>query len=133
MWDQKIYLRIQHFKFTTFLMLHQYRWKSFLSSFATLMHQGSLLKITPGWAAGVPLEQTQVHLLTLPNVWRLFRLGVEGFLVTPLRHICVMLWAWAPKSALGSYKRLRSSHSHLEVVLQTTMLLGANVLLIFPY
>ncbi len=76
---------------------------------APLMHQGSLLKITPGWAAGVPHEQTQVYLLTLPNVWGLFRLGVKGFLVTPLRHICVMLWAWAPKSALGSYKRLRSS------------------------
>lgn len=100
---------------------------------APLMHQGSLLKITPGWAAGVPHEHTQVHLLTLPNVWGLFRLGIEGFLVTPLRHICVMLWAWAPKSALGSYKRLRSYLSHLEVVLQTTKLLGANLLLIFPY
>lgn len=102
-------------------------------AFNAPLWQGPLLKISPGWAAGVPHEHTQVCLLTLPTVWGFFRLGAEGLLVTPLRPICVMLWAWAPKSTPGSYKRLGSSLSHLDVVLQTTKLLGANVLLIFPY
>lgn len=95
-------------------------------AFNAPLWKGSLLKTSPGWAAGVPHEHTQVCLLTLPTIWGCFRLGAEGLLVTPLRPICVMLWVWAPKSTPGSYKRLGSSLSHLDVVLQTTQAPGCK-------